>query len=295
MEYLCPFCNKTYANKRSLASHKSQFHKTLDKTSNNRKVLLPNPISEDTIPAYGEDINRKRSYSSEESEDENEVIVKRRKNKDSNDEIISKLVRVVAKLIKEMKHVHRTFSKLDEDMDKVEDQVDENKRNISRERMFKQMDGSGIHMEMKRFYQKIMDENPNLIKDIKETQKTVDAIQKHKFFKEYLKETDKVKKNIMEMEECFINAMEIRKLFNDDIDEIKFKIKELQNAAQVAKTILELSEIESLMLKTIMYSSKIQVMDLLDEWFIYLKLIFARLPSDEDLKDEAKKIQKNIN
>ena len=76
MEYLCPFCNKTYANKRSLASHKSQFHKTLD---NNRKVLLPNPISEDTIPAYGEDINRKRFYSSEESEDENEVIVKIKK------------------------------------------------------------------------------------------------------------------------------------------------------------------------------------------------------------------------
>ena len=136
------------------------------------------------------------------------------------------------------------------------------------------MDGNEIHIEMNRFYQKIMDENPNLIKDIKETKKTVDAIQKHNFFKEYLKETDKVKKNIMEMKECFINAMEIRKLFNDDIDEIKFKIKELQNAAQVAKTILELSEIEGLMLKTIMYSSKIQVMDLLDEWFIYLKLIF---------------------
>ena len=114
---------------------------------------MSNPTSEDTIPAYGEDINRKRSYSSEESEDENEVIVKRKK-KDSNDEIISKLGRVVAKLIKEMKHVHRTFTKLDEDMDKVEDQVDENKRNISRERMFKQMDGSEIHMEMKRFYQK---------------------------------------------------------------------------------------------------------------------------------------------
>ena len=86
-----------------------------------------------------------------------------------------------------------------------------------------------------------------------------------------------------------------KKLFNDDIDEIKFKIKELQNAAQVAKAILELSEIESLMLKTIIYSSKIQVMDLLDEWFIYLRLIFNRLPSDEDLKDEAKNSQKNIN
>ena len=35
-----------------------------------------------------------------------------------------------------------------------------------------------------------------------------------------------------------------------------------------------------------------QVIDLLDEWFIYLKLFFSRLPSDEDLKDEAQKFAK---
>ena len=284
MEHLCPFCNKTYANKRSLASHKSQFHKTLNKTSSN--------TSEDNIPAYREKISRKRSYSSEESEDENEAIVERKKSKYSDDEMISKLTRVADKLIKEVNQIHTTFGKVAKDIDKAEDKIDENKRNISRDITFKEMNGGGLHMEMKRFYQKIMDENPNLIKDIKETKKTVDAIQQHKFFKESLKEDDKIKKNIMEMEECFINAMEIRQLFNGNIDEMKFKIKELQNAAQVAKAILELSEIESLMLKTIVYSSKIQVMDLLDEWFIYLRLIFNRLPSDENLKDEAKKFAK---
>ena len=202
MEHLCPFCNKTYATKRSLASHKSKFHKTTNKTLSN--------TSEDNIPAYREKISRKRSYSSEESEDENEAIVERKKSKYSNDEIISKLTRVVAKLIKEVNQIHTTFGEVAKDIDKVEDQVDENKRNISRERMFKQMDGGGLDMEMKRFYQKIMDENPNLIKDVKETKKTIDAIQQHKFFKEYLKEDDKMKKNIMEMEECFINAMEIK-------------------------------------------------------------------------------------
>ena len=70
MEHLCTFCNKIYATKRSLASHKSKFHKTLNKTSSN--------TSEDNIPAYRERINRKRTYSSEESEDENEAIVKRK-------------------------------------------------------------------------------------------------------------------------------------------------------------------------------------------------------------------------
>ena len=57
----------------------------------------------------------------------------------------------------EMEEVHGTFRKVDKDMDKVEDKIDENKRNINREKMFHQMSGSGIHMEMKRFYQKIMD------------------------------------------------------------------------------------------------------------------------------------------
>ena len=36
--------------------------------------------------------------------------------------------------------------------------------------MFKQI-GSGVDMEIKRFYDKIMDENPDLIKDLKETKK----------------------------------------------------------------------------------------------------------------------------
>ena len=246
------------------------------------------------------DDTRKRSHSSGLSEDpdnDNDSNVKRIKTKESNDNEFndatsSKLIRVVAKLIKEVNQIHTTFGKVAKDIDKAEDKIDENKRNISRDITFKEMNGGGLHMEMKRFYQKIMDENPNLIKDVKETKKTVDAIQQHKFFKESLKEDDKIKKNIMEMEECFINAMEIRQLFNGNIDEMKFKIKELQNAAQVAKAILELSEIESLMLKTIVYSSKIQVMDLLDEWFIYLRLIFNRLPSDENLKDEAKKFAK---
>ena len=59
------------------------------------------------------------------------------------------------------------------------------------------MNGGGIDIEMKRFYHKIMDENPNLIKDIKETQKTVDAIQQHTYFKEYLKDNDKLKKEFL--------------------------------------------------------------------------------------------------
>ena len=45
------------------------------------------------------------------------------------------------------------------------------------------MAGSGIHIEMKIFYQKIMDENPNIIKDLKETQKTIDVIQELRFVK----------------------------------------------------------------------------------------------------------------
>ena len=35
-----------------------------------------------------------------------------------------------------MKQVHGTFSKVAKDMDKVEDKIDENKRNINREKCF---------------------------------------------------------------------------------------------------------------------------------------------------------------
>ena len=38
-------------------------------------------------------------------------------------------------------------------------------------KMFHQMTGTGIHMEMKRFYQKIMDQNPNLTKILKKLKK----------------------------------------------------------------------------------------------------------------------------
>ena len=43
------------------------------------------------------------------------------------------------------------------------------------------MPGSGIHMEMKRFYDKIVDENPDLIKYLKETKKLLMRFQEHKF------------------------------------------------------------------------------------------------------------------
>ena len=56
-----------------------------------------------------------------------------------NDEILFKLVIVVSRLIKEMKQVHGIFRKVDKDMDENETKIDENKREISREKMFKQM------------------------------------------------------------------------------------------------------------------------------------------------------------
>ena len=76
------------------------------------------------------------------------------------------------------------------------------------------------------------------------------------------------------------------------IEDMKFKIRKLQNAAQVAKEIVELSEEEQLMLAVIIHRSKIKVMDLLDEWFYDIKSIFDRLPSDEDLKYKAKELTK---
>ena len=162
MKVECSICNKDFANKNSLYQHRNKYHKSMDKNLNEEKVLVP-----------------KRSHSndsSEESDSDKNSRVKRIKTKkfsngESSDEIVQKLVRVVAKLIKEVNQIHTTFGKVARDIDKAEDKIDENERNIGREITFKEMNGGGIDMEMKRFYQKIMDENSNIIKDIKETKK----------------------------------------------------------------------------------------------------------------------------
>ena len=188
----------------------------MDRNSNERKVLLPHPAFGNDVPKFGDNPyndnlselsdndtkSKKRSHFREESDSDSEPIVKRTKTKESNDEKVSKLFRVVARLIKDMNQVQGTFSKVAKDMDKVEEKADENKRNINREAMFRQV-GGGIDIEMKRFYRKIMDENPNLIKDIKETQKTVDAIQQHTYFKEYLKDNDKYSKHLTKIYQLY--------------------------------------------------------------------------------------------
>ena len=95
---------------------------------------------------------------SERSEDESEVSFKRLKTEESNDLIISKLTRVVSGLLIDMgkmsekfdkvekvvKQIPTAFSTIAKDMDDVEDKIDENKRNINRERLFMEMSGSGI-------------------------------------------------------------------------------------------------------------------------------------------------------
>jgi len=299
MSLMCYICNKSYANKASLASHKSRYHKEKDKILNNPPAL----------DEYDE-ITRKRYHSNddlrEQSESESVGSFKRTKTEESHNMIIPKLINVVSGLVKDMdqvsnkvdkltkgiKQVPILFDKVARDMDKVEDKIDINKQNINGGIMFKQMDGSGMDKKIKQFYQKIIDQNPNVIEDVINTRKTVEAIEEHTFFKEFLKEDKKLKREVMEIEECFINSMEIRMLFNGDVEDIQFKIKELQNAAKVAKAILELSEEEKLILNTIIHSSKIKVMNLLDEWFYHIKPIFNRLPSDADLKYTATEIMK---
>ena len=122
----CSICNKSFANKGSLYSHKYRYHSNMDKTSNGDKSSTF--------------VDRRYENQSDESDSENEFDIKRRKTKKSDDETVLKLLRVVAKLIKDMDQVHATFSKLDKDMDKVEDQIDENKRSITKEKCLSKLE-----------------------------------------------------------------------------------------------------------------------------------------------------------
>ena len=53
--------------------------------------------------------------------------------------------------------------------------------------------------------------------------------------------------------------------FNNDAENIRFKIRELQNASKVVKSILELSEEDQMILAAIIHSSKITVITLFEE------------------------------
>ena len=48
------------------------------------------------------------------------------------------------KVEKVVKQIPTAFSTIAKDIDDVEDKINENKRNINRERLFKEMSGSGI-------------------------------------------------------------------------------------------------------------------------------------------------------
>ena len=131
MSVECSICNKSFANKGSLYSHKYRYHPNMDKTSSGEKNLTF--------------MDRRYENQSDESNSENEVDIKRKKtkksiNEDFSDEIVQKLIRVVAKLIKDMDQVHATFSKLDKDMDEVDDQIDENKRSIAKKKCLSKLE-----------------------------------------------------------------------------------------------------------------------------------------------------------
>ena len=105
MSLMCYICNKSYANKASLAAHKSRYHKEKDK-------ILNNPLA----PKEYDDITGKRYHSNddlrEQSEGESVGSFKRIKTEESHNMIIPKLINVVSGLVKDMDQVSDKVDKL---------------------------------------------------------------------------------------------------------------------------------------------------------------------------------------
>ena len=76
MSVECSICNKHFANKGSLYSHKYIYHPNIDKTSNGEKNST-----------FVDHMYENRS---DESDSEHEIDIKRRKTEESDDEIVSK-------------------------------------------------------------------------------------------------------------------------------------------------------------------------------------------------------------
>ena len=298
----CRIFNRNFSSKNSLNSHNSRFHKGRDsptrdsptRDSSTRDSPTRDSPTRDSTPR--DSPTKKRQHINEdisnESGSENDQNFKRSKplaSNDPNDEKFSKLVRVAARLIKEVKQVPTTFSKVGEDMAKVINRVDKNEKNIHKEMVLKEMKGSGIDMEMKRFYHKMKDQIPNLFNEVKEIKSMVDINERYRIFDEELNRQKTLKKEIKQIEKSFIDVLEIRKLFDENNKEaMMFKIKELKNALKVALIILELSEEQKQLLGNLYNSSRLEAIDLLDVHFNNLKVIFEHFPMDEDLKYFAK-------
>ena len=194
---VCKDCQKSFASKNSLYSHKSRYHKAKDKTSNNNYEK-----HSQSHPAFGYDINRtKKRYLNdeelfEESDIENEPHVKRSKSEDVNEtsqgdkkvktleEKIEKLFSVVAGLVRNTQAVPTEFHKVREDVDDIYEDIGNIKERIRNQNFLKNMKGSGKDKELENYYHKYTAQLHTLFNQFIEVQEDVEGMKESGMDKE---------------------------------------------------------------------------------------------------------------
>ena len=263
MEVVCSICNKTYANRYSLAAHKRRYHKGKGKNAINiKKRYLNNELLSD------------------ESETENERYIKRTKSDNSMLNDSSSINKSLTNYTKRLPKLVRIVGDILEDVKELKEAVSDNRSSVE---------------EVKDMEKQNFDLNSDMIGHGKKDENRLNEIGDdidHLFLLVTELEGSKIRKmsdyGIESMEKAFDNTLEMIELFQKNMyRDIKFKINKLRNAALVTLKILkksnELGKDNKKLLQKLSNASIFEAKDLLKNNIESLKSIFALLPEEEEL------------
>ena len=263
MEVVCSICNKTYANRYSLAAHKRRYHKGKGKNAINiKKRYLNNELLSD------------------ESEIENERYIKKTKSDNSMLNDSTSINKSLSNYTKRLPKLVRIVGDILEDVKELKKAVSDNKSSVEE---VKDMEKQNFDLDSDMIGHGKKDENR-----LNEIGNDIDRL----FLLVTELEGSKIREmsdyGIESMEKAFDNTLEMIELFQKNMyRDIKFKINKLRNAALLTMKILkksnELGKDNTKLLQKLSNASIFEAKDLLKNNIESLKSIFALLPEEEEL------------
>ena len=296
MSVICSICNKTYIDKYSLSAHKSRYHK------NKRNSNTLDTMFDDTQKMEYSKGNTSKDYGSQ-----NEINFQSKLS--PYIERLPKLFRITTNLLDDVKYLKRVV--------KQKQDITSSKRIVSKlkyidrlPKLFKITLNNRNKIEnVEEDMIDVQDKDNNHIskiprndKDIKSKINNLTDDLDYIFLKIMdLEDSIKNKTSGVEyVENIFDNTLQIIELFDNKMyTDIKYKIKELQNAALLTLKVLKSSnqldkDNESLLIKLVT-ASLFEGKELLNNNIEALKNIFSYLPSEEDLVSVLKEVIKETN
>ena len=327
MRLLCYICKKSYANKASLAAHKSRYHRSTEKISNgvDGKVLLSQSTFGDSISSRGEHIKENLSDESEDT-DESENTDDSQKSKFKVKNVMKKRY-LTDEMSEDSEVEHKRGNKRMRSLEDIlssnkpfKEQADEYLNNLQREnqtlseanqknRIARELEEQNTADKEETITELGKDqrnepEKRNINTSIRNVEGRClihelvleDLEKKYKDLKDSQGYKEVISIGIPYMEIVLYNSVEIRDLFKENnYKGIQFSIEKLRNAAKFASQFFtclgNITHEDHNLLDTLSESSIFDARSLLDQNYSSLKSMFTELPAFDILKDTVTKIK----